>query len=163
MFSLICDDYFLLVAAISRLVAQDALWLAHNCYCVRLLCDFVVKSWLLKELSTAHMVVLVLVFLKKFTQLLLSKTLQCISLRLQLFLQNLHLLILLLLQLHYLQTNLILAELLSFDLLLPLKLLNQQFGIVCLMVNFLICAFFFNSSQINDVLGNAHTNRNCLL
>lgn len=101
-------------------MAQDALRLAHDRDCVRLLCNFVVKSRLLKELGSAHVVVLILVLLQKLSQLLLSQHFQGVGLALQFLLQDFDLVVLLLFEFHDLQSDLVLAELFGLYLLLPL-------------------------------------------
>ena len=61
------------------------------------------------------------------------------------------------------QSNLVLAKFFSLDLLLALELLYQELGIVGLMVDLLVSTLLLNSTQINNVLGDAHANRDRLL
>lgn len=77
--------------------------------------------------------------------------------------QNFDFLILLLFQFNNLQSYLVLAKFLSLDLLLALELLNQELGIVGLMVNLLVSALLLNSAQVDNVLSDADANRDRLL
>jgi len=56
-----------------------------------------------------------------------------------------------------LQTDFVLAQFFGFYLLLPFEFLDQEFGIVCLVVDLLVSALFFNAAQVDDVLSNAHS------
>ena len=147
----------------SGLVAQDALLLAYDGDSVGFLRDLVVQARLFEQLRASHVVILILVLLQLFRELLLAELLQSVSLRLQLFLQDFHFLILLFLQFDDLQADLILAKLFGLDLLLSFEFLNKQLRIICLVINFLVGTFFLNASKVNNVLCDSDSNSDSFL
>lgn len=68
--------------------------------------------------------------------------------------------ILLFLQFYDLKSDLILANLFCSNILLSFQLFDQKFGIVGLMIDFLISTFLFNLAQIDNVLSYSDPDRN---
>jgi hypothetical protein len=58
-----------------------------------------------------------------------------------------------------LQLYLISTHLLSLNLLLPFEFPQQLLGVICLVINLLVCTLFFNPPQIDDVLADTDPDR----
>ena len=111
----------------------------------------------------AHMIVLVLILLQKFTELLLPKLLKSVRLALQLLFKHSDFMILLLFKFNNLQANFVLTQFLSLHLFLALKLAKEVFGGGCLVIDLLIGALFLDAAQVDDVGRDSRPDRHCLL
>lgn len=137
--------------------------LADNLDSLGLLADLVSEPGLFQLMRPAHMIVLVLILLQKFTELLLPKLLKSVRLALQLLFKHSDFMILLLFKFNNLQANFVLTQFLSFHLLLALKLAKEVFGGGCLVIDLLIGALFLDAAQVDDVGRDSSPDRHCLL